>query len=245
VGVDGSNSIAAIIAVVGTQYAYRSTDLGNTWTALSLPGDSGGNSTNLHCGYNCNKHILAVDGANPSTVYLYFYGHGVYASANAGSTWTLVAPDSTFSSAGGNLYWQTKLRSVPGQAGHLFLTAGQAGGNGNQNPQGGCSLYRSTNGGTTWTTVPGMMEVYDVAAGAPASGHTYPAVYAVGWYNNVYGIWRSVDFDVNPTNPTWINVGPFPYGSVDEITALAASQDVFGDIYAAFSGSGWAYGSQQ
>jgi photosystem II stability/assembly factor-like uncharacterized protein len=251
-------SIDNVIAVIGARYAYRSTDRGASWTPLSLPGDSGASTSNLHCGYNCKKHVLAVDGADPNTIYLYFYGRGLYRSTNGGASWTLVS-DNAFDA--GNMYWQVKLRSVPGQAGHLFLTAGQSGGLTDANP-GNTFLWRSTDGGATWTKFQNqdqgqwavnekIAEPYDVAAGKAAPGHTYPAIYFVGWYRPTtserwaYGIWRSIDFDTNPTNPTWTNVGPFPFNGVDEVNVLAASQDVFGDIYAAFNGSGWGHGSQR
>jgi hypothetical protein len=228
-----ATSIDNIVAVIGTKYAYRSTDRGNTWTPLTLPGDGGGNNSNLHGGYNTKKHVLALDGVDAHTIYLYFYTHGLYRSTDDGATWTLVTSN-TFD--GANMYWQTKLRSVPGQAGHLFLTAGQAGGVGSANPA-GTSLWRSTDGGSTWTTVPGMAEPYDVAVGKAAPGATYPAIYVVGWYNKVYGIWRSTD-----NAKTWSNIGPYPYNNFDEINAIAASQDVYGDVYLAFTGSGWGYG---
>jgi hypothetical protein len=223
-------SIDSIIAVVGRKYAYRSTDRGASWKPLVLPGDGGADTDNLHCGYNCNKHVLAVDGADASTVYLYFYTHGIYKSADAGATWRLT---STEQFDGGNMYWQVKLRSVPGQAGHLFLTAGQAGGENNQNPQ-NTLLYRSSDGGSTFATVPGFAEPYDIAAGAAAPGQSYPALYVVGWYNLDYGIWRSIN-----NTGTWKKLTSFPFGSVDLINVLAASQDDFGEIYFAFQGSGW------
>jgi hypothetical protein len=228
-------SIDNIIALIaGGGYVYRSTNRGASWTPLSLPGASSAESNALHCGYNCKKHVLAVDGANQNTVYLYFYTHGLYRSTDSGATWTLVS-NNTFD--GGNMYWQTKLRSVPGQSGHLFMTAGQAGSDGQQQPA-GTRLWRSTDGGSTWTTVAGMAEPYDVALGKAAPGASYPAIYVVGWYNNVYGIWLSRD-----NASTWTNVGPFPFGSIDEVDVIAASQDVFGDIYLAFQGSGWGYGT--
>ena len=225
-----------IIAVIGQRFAYRSTNLGTSWTPLQLPDyPSSADTQDLHCGYNCRKHILAVDGVDPNTVYLYFYTHGVYKSTDAGETWTLVSNNSF---DGGNMYWQVKLRSVPGQTGHLFLTAGQAGGDGNQNPH-NTSLWRSTTGGSTWTTVPGFEEPYDIALGKAAPGQSYPAIYVVGWYSGVYGIWRSID-----DAATWANIGPFPFNSVDQIGVMAASQDVFGEIYFAFQGSGWGKMSQ-
>jgi hypothetical protein len=228
-----ATTIDNIIAVIGGQGAFRSTNRGASWTALSVPGAS--TPGNLHNGYNCKKHILAVDGGTPTTVYLYWYGAGFYLSTDSGATWTLVN-STAFNGEGANWFWQTKIRAVPGQAGHLFATCGQAGGVGAANPA-STALWRSTNGGTTWATVPGIAEPYDVALGKAAPGQTYPAIYVVGWYNNVYGIWRSTD-----NCATWTQIGPFPFDSVDEINVIAASQDTYGDVYVAFNGSGWGYG---
>ena len=130
-----------------------------------------------------------------------------------------------------------KLRAVPGYAGHLFFTYGSAGGTTGDNPNWDAFLWRSTDGGTTWTTVPGVGEPYDVAVGKAAPGTSYPAVYFTGWYNGVYGVWRSTD-----NCATFTQIASYPLNSIDLVTAMAASLDVFGDVYLAFQGSGWAYG---
>jgi photosystem II stability/assembly factor-like uncharacterized protein len=226
-------SLDRILAVVGTRYAYRSTDRGRSWTPLALPGASASEGEHLHCGFNCRKRVLAVDGADDRTIYLYFYTHGLYRSTDGGERWSLVTANPF---DGGNMYWQTKLRSVPGRAGHLFLTAGQAGGVGARHPA-DTHLWRTRDGGVSWTRVPGMAEVHDVALGKAADGARYPTIYVVGWYRGRYGIWRSTD-----DAATWTDIGPFPFESVDEITAVAASQDVFGEVYVAFQGSGWGVG---
>ena len=223
-------SIDSIVAVIGNGWAWRSTDRGTTWSPLELPGASVSDSGNLHCGYNCKKHVLAMDGADPRTVYLHLHGKGLYRSTDAGATWERISSQTL---DGPNTYWQTKLRAVPGRGGHLFLTAGQAGGSGAPNPA-DTHLWRSIDGGVTWATVPGMAEPYDVAAGMAAPGADYPTIYVVGWYRGVYGIWRSVDNTV-----TWTNIGPFPFGSVDEVVVIAASPDVYGEVYVAFQGSGY------
>jgi photosystem II stability/assembly factor-like uncharacterized protein len=228
-----ATSIDSIVAVIGNKGLYRSTNRGASWTQITPAGAS--TAANLHAGYNNKKHILAVDGVIPTTVYLYWFGAGLYRSTDSGATWSMMN-STAFNGEGLNWYWQVKLRAVPGQAGHLFATCGQAGGVGAANPA-STLLWRSTNGGATWTTVPGMAEPYDVALGKAAPGRTYPTIYVVGWYNNVYGIWRSTD-----DTATWMQIGPHPFNSIDEVNVIAASQDVYGDVYVAFQGSGWGYG---
>jgi photosystem II stability/assembly factor-like uncharacterized protein len=225
-------SIDNIIAVIGMDgYAYRSTDRGVSWSKLA--GVPGG----LDAGqFSVKKHILAVDGAydgtSNKTIYLYAEASGTWRSTDDGVTWSRVSA-TTFSGD----HWSIKLRSVPGQSGHLFFAAGQQGGGGSQNPQTGMFLWRSTDGGATWAKVPGMGEPYDVALGVAAPGQSYPAIYVVGWYNNVYGIWLSTD-----NASTWTQIGPFPFGNMDLINVIAASQDVYGEVYVAFQGSGWGHG---
>jgi len=226
-------SIDNIIAVIGIDgYAYRSTDRGRSWTRL--PGVPG----NLHMGgWSVRRHILAVDGAYNGTsntsMYLYAAGSGTWRSTDNGATWSQA---STMTIPGD--VWHTKLRSVPGRPGHLFLASGYQGGSGQPHPFWNAFLYRSTDGGTTWTQVPNIGEPYDVAVGAPAPGQTYPAIYVAGWYNNAWGVWRSTD-----NTATWQQIGPEPSGSLDMITAMRAATDVYGEVYVSFQGSGWARGT--
>jgi hypothetical protein len=234
-GCIAATSLDSILVVQGNGWLWRSTDRGASWVAAILPGatNTAAERQNLHGGASTKKQVLAVDRVTVGTVYLFFYGHGIYRSTDHGATWSLVSSQSF---DGSNAYWHTKLRPVPGKAGHLFLTAGQAGAYGASNPS-ATHLWRSADGGATWSTVAGIAEPYDVALGKAAPGGSYPAIYVVGWYNNVYGIWRSDD---NAT--TWTKIGAFPLNSLDEINVIAASQDVYGDVYVGFNGSGWAYG---
>jgi hypothetical protein len=224
-GVISAPSIDSILMGSGSTL-YRSTNRGTSW---SLPtGLSGANFGS----YSSIRKVIAVDGSNPSTVYCINGSGTVYRSLDAGATW---AARGTVTSYGGA---QTKLRSVPGQAGHLFCCEGSIGGGSNANPHAGVYLWRSIDGGLTWTQVAGVGEARDCVAGAAAPGQSYPAIYFSGWYNNVYGVWRSTD-----NCATWASTVMYPCDSVDLVTAMAASPDTYGDVYVAFLGSGWGYGT--
>jgi len=43
----------------------------------------------------------------------------------------------------------------------------------------------------------------------------YPTIFIVGWVKREYGIWRSDD-----NARSWIKIGDFPLGSLDEVTAM-------------------------
>jgi hypothetical protein len=99
---------------------------------------------------------------------------------------------------------------------------------------------RSTDGGVTWTPVPGTSEILDFGFGAPFPGYNYPAIYIAGWLNGVFGVYRSDD-----NAQTWNFLGEFPLGSLDQISTLTGDANVPGRVYVGFSGSGYAYGDYQ
>jgi hypothetical protein len=129
--------------------------------------------------------------------------------------------------------FNASLSSVPGQSGHLFFTSGQQDGT---NP-GGSKFMRSRDGGTTWSEVAGMQEVYAFGFGAAASGQSYPAIFVAGYLNNRWGLWRSDDNAAN-----WVSLGDTPLDMADQVTAISGDANVYGRIYVGFGGSGAIYG---
>ena len=57
----------------------------------------------------------------------------------------------------------------------------------------------------------------------------------VGWVNNVYGIWQSIN-----EAQSWTQIGTWPNGSLDEIKTISGDPNVFGKVYVGFAGSGYA-----
>ena len=215
------------------QAPYYTTNRGQSWTKLSLPGVPDDSTASgwggLHWAYYLDRHIVAADRVTADTFYLYHYVHGLFRSTNKGATWTLVFTGEIAPSSGFN----AKLRAVPGHAGHLFFTAGQQSGT---NPA-DSPLRRSTDGGTSWSTVANVKEVYAFGFGKEAPGGSYPTIFIAGWVNGVYGLWRSDD-----EGQSLVNIGGFPLGSLDEVKAVEGDKNVYGTVYAGFSGSGYAYG---
>lgn len=213
--------------------AFYTKDRGVTWSRVSLPGEVLP-YTGSYANYFYHRRTLAADRVLPATFYLYHGGEGdnsaltgLWKTSDGGAHWGRVwegeiAPSSQASA---------KVRVVPGHAGHLFFTSDIA----VAGPD--TVLRRSRDGGKSWTKVEGVDRVHDVAFGKSAPGHSYPAIYVAGWVQGVYGIWRSVD-----EAATWVRVGQFPVGALDEVVAMDADKDVFGRIYLGFKGSGWRYG---
>ena len=69
------------------------------------------------------------------------------------------------------------------------------------------------------------------------AGHAgrYPAIYIVGYVNNVYGIWQSVN-----NAQSWTQIGTYPNSSLDTIKTISGDPNIFGQVYVGFEGSGYA-----
>jgi hypothetical protein len=210
---------------------YYTKDGGATWIQTSIPGVPTTGETGWGWAYYLNRHIVTADRVTAGTFYIYNYLTGLYRSTDGGASWALVYSGQIAPSSGFN----ARLRSVPGQAGHLFFTSGPQGNPGDPHPAAN-PFMRSTNGGATWSAVPNVLEVRAFGFGAPLA--SYPAIFIAGWVNNVYGLWRSDD-----NAQTWTQIGDFPLGSLDDVTAVEGDKNVYGTVYVGFAGSGYAYGT--
>lgn len=207
-------------------------DRGLTWSQIILPGTSG-NATGSGDFFSFNRKIIAADQIAAGTFYIYHSGQGnptwagVYASTDKGRTWQKrfegeLSPFSRFN---------THLKAVPDNAGHLFWSTGALDGINSD-------FRRSVDGGRTWPQVAGMTRVLAFGFGKAADTGGYPAIYVAGRYQGNYGLWRSLDNAAN-----WKQIGQFPQGSLDSVRAIDGDKDDFGRVYMALGGSGWIYGT--
>jgi hypothetical protein len=211
---------------------FYTRDGGRSWQRVVLPGEKLP-YTGAFEGIWGGRKTLVADRVQAHTFYLFHDGgwsnpqlKGLWRTTDGGAHWSRVfegeiAPDVTV---------PARLRAVPREAGHLFFTAGLVGGR-------DVRLRRSSDGGASWTIVPGMEAVDDIGFGRSAEGRWGPTMFVSGRYRGEYGIWRSVDEGAN-----WQRVGGFPLGSLDQVSVVAGDANVFGRVYVGYRGSGWAYG---
>lgn len=227
--VNGSN-IIFIPADTGSNSRYYSTNNGTSWNTFSLPGVS--DYSYLFNNYMLKRRIVVGDPGDADTFYLLYMGgtSGVFKTTNGGATWTRVYTGD-FGGSGNN--WNGKLKAVPGQTGHLVWTAGDWGGSV------AGSLHRSTDGGATWGTFPDVLEAKDFGFSAAAPGESYPAMAFAGWYDGVYGIWRTDDPSVS--SPTWTKIGDYPLDWVDQACCMCGDSGTYDRWYVGYLGTSFRY----
>lgn len=206
-------------------YTY---DRGTTWTPITLPGLPA-NQSGSHNDPHLNRRVITADRVQSNTFYYFHKDNGVYRSQDGGITWELMA------NSGGQHGWAAGfygviLESVPGRAGHLWMTPGQH--TGTSYP-----LMRSTDGGASWKAVTGATDVTSFGFGKAATANGYPAVYIQGVVNGAHGIFRSTD-----SGNSWLKLATYPLGSFDTVKAISGDMNIFGRVYLGTAGSGFIYG---
>jgi hypothetical protein len=205
---------------------FYTTDGGSTWgTAAGLPATGWVQGSWIsYC------TILCADRVTAGTFYAYNNSSGTYISTDSGANWTL----QSFSHPSSGTYFE-RIRSVPGNVGHLFLCAGQS--------TASFGLFKSTDGGVTWSQPNSNITLaWAFDFGAVKSGGTYPAIYLSGTISGVWGTYRSNDAGVTWTLLQDATYGEWPNGNVDNVNCLGADKNNYGYVYIGFNGSGYWYG---
>lgn len=186
----------------GAVAPFLSTNGGVSWTQISaVSGVTGG----WPFQYYLSNHQCAGDRVTANTFYFYNWNTGSGSPSDAFIKCTGLSCARVSSPGfGPNEQFNPTLKAVPGQAGYLFFAYGTV-----QPPQDivGNGFYFSVNGLSSITTIPNATGVSAFGFGAPFPGHTFPTIIFSGWYNHVYGLWRSIDWD---GAQTWQNIGTYP-----------------------------------
>ncbi|WP_025678910.1 X2-like carbohydrate binding domain-containing protein [Paenibacillus massiliensis] len=194
-------------------YILRSTDRGNTWAETQLPFKVGGNMPGRSMGER-----LAVD-PNKNNI-LYFgarSGNGLWKSTDYGATWTQVnafpnpgtyieVPGDSYQGDIVGLSWITfdKSSSAPGTATQTIYVGVADKSN---------SVFRSTDGGVTWTAIPGQPTGYIPHHGVlSANGDLYISyIDGAGPYRGEKGaVWK-----LDTATGVWTDVSPLKSNDPD------------------------------
>ncbi|SFU93555.1 sialidase family protein [Pseudoduganella namucuonensis] len=124
----------------------------------------------------------------------------------------------TMASGGSNL-----IRVAPGREGDIWV------------PLNGGGLARSTNSGTSFSTISGVSNCAAVGFGKADVGATYPTVYIWGTVGGVRGLFRSTN-----TGASWVRVNDdaHEYGGPGNGNFVVGDMNTFGVVYMSTAGRG-------
>ncbi|MET9525661.1 WD40/YVTN/BNR-like repeat-containing protein [Streptomyces coeruleorubidus] len=164
--------------------------------------------------------VPVADPVDPSRFYAFDTTTGtLHASTDSGRTFTARA---TGLNSGDTEF---QLAVAPGRSGDLWLSLKWNG------------LYRSTDGGATFTKVGSCWASYTLGFGKAAEGASYPAVYMVGSTESITAVYRSDD---EAKSWTRINDDQHQWGWIG--AAISGDPRVYGRVYIATNGRGVQYG---
>ncbi len=240
IAVSATNPNNIVWAPTNNEQAYYTLNRGATWQAVVLPGLDSNLPLGSHFALYLSRSHLASDKTQANTFYFVHSGQwddatqslknaGLYRTTNSGRTWQKVYAGELASYS----FFNATLNSVPGKADHLFFTSGPLEGN----PQ--SDFMRSSDGGRTWTAVANVKDVHGFGFGKAAVGSDYPTIFIVGYVKAEYGIYRSTDNALS-----WRKIATYPMGSMDQIVSVDGDKNIFGRVYVAFKGSGFAFGRE-
>jgi hypothetical protein len=161
-----------------------------------------------------------ADPVDPTLFYAYDTDTGtLLASTDSGRTFT--------ARAAGLPSGDTQFRVVaaPGRSGDLWLSAKWNG------------LYRSTDGGASFTKIDSCWASYTLGFGKAADGADYPAIYMVGSTEAITAVYRSDD-----EAGSWVRINDdaHQWGWTGE--TITGDPRVYGRVYLATNGRGIQYG---
>lgn len=211
---------------------------GGSWGTSAFSGGTPGIT-----GFGQSKPLCA-DSITADTYYFYDMANatGVYKSTDGGQNFTKVS-SYTVPNIGPTL----AIKSVPGNAGHLFITGGFL--DTGTPPISNDPPSISTDGGITWTAINKLTEVTGFGFGTIVAGQSYPTIYVACWLVSTgkYGVYKCINF--NPASigsETWTLLqdqgvsDTYPLGFFSCIQDIAGDPSIDGACSIAFQNGGFA-----
>jgi hypothetical protein len=192
-------------------------------------------STNFSISSNVSllnrEQSVCADRVGTNTFYIH-YGGCIFRTTNSGAAWTKMSTNGVASGIPSMVGGNPMLRAINGRQGHLLYCGGQTY-QGSHPYTATTNLVRCTDGGTTWSDVSTIRDVWGIDSG-PQIG-SYPRIWAWGAVGGVFGYWYSDD-----SMATWTKqVVDLFDGRFDTVNWVEAHKTDATKFMVAFEGSGY------
>ncbi|MGQ3053680.1 MAG: RICIN domain-containing protein [Roseateles sp.] len=219
-GVKGSHGTVALSANGGTLlHTFRAKDQpSTTWRSTNFT--SASPTWTAVGGLSANDVVPVADPLNSNKFYVYDRGT-VRVSTNGGASFSITA---TLADWGSNL-----IRTAPGREGDVWVALNDGG------------LARSTNSGTSFSSIANVSHAGAVGFGKAMGGSSYPTVFIWGTVGTgKRGVYRSTDAGAN-----WVRVNndAAQYGGPGNGRFVAGDMNTEGRVYMSTVGRGLVYGT--
>jgi hypothetical protein len=212
----------------GRNQIYFTTDAGKTWQKAET-----GAYSDLERYYLTSRRSIVADPVRADTYYANDFDTGaIYTSSgNHGASWTASAANMVPAYP-----YHSQLRAAPGQAGHLWFATGFD----FRAPPDQAGLHHSTDGAKTFKKISGVEQCWVVGFGRALEPGGYPTCFIYGRVAGTWGFFRSTD-----QGSSWQLISKAPLGLFNRVTCISGDPEVFGMVYAGYSGNGFIYGRPQ
>jgi len=212
------NNLDHSVVVPMWTHPHYTKDRGRTWQPSKIDGQPSG-VTGIMKEIWQRDVLLQADTQNPDLFYLADRETGkFYRSTDGGVSFTKI---SSFKSSA----WRewVKVRPMPDNEGEVWLGSKVVG------------LMKSTDAGTTWTTLKGVTQVSDFAFGKPKPGTTVKTLFVAGTVDGIVGL-----FESNDLGQTFNRInGEIAFGKGIGVATMSASLRDYGEVY--LGTGGWGY----
>jgi uncharacterized protein (TIGR03437 family) len=173
--------------------------------------------------------IVAADRNDPSgKTFYYFDGTYFYYSTDGGATWT---PSSTTGFP--SYIVSITITSNPAAYGDVWLSFGR-----NSTDVGGYPLYHSTNGGNSFSVVPGLTYCDKITFGM-GNSPTTPFIYVIG---RIAGATQDAIYQSQDGAQTWIRISDSATDPLHNVSQIEGDMRTPNLLYMAMIGRGIIYG---
>ncbi len=226
-GPDGGSITALVINPQNSLEIYAGTFGGGVYKSVNGGESWQGASLGLVDGY---IQSLAIDPQTPTTLYAGMYAYGVYKTTDGGQSWFPTGPGLNHNAVVYDLQVDPVHPNI--------LYAGTRSKNPVFEPPWGGGVYKSVNGGATWSAQNnGLAEdwVYSIAIDPTNPAVIYAALHTQGISKSIdgAGTWTSINYGlddlggrsvvVDPLHPQTVYLGTWHYGEVFKTTDGGAS----------------------